>query len=992
MNTLLKNELFLLLLACPLLLFGQPFNFRNYSVQEGLAQSRVNTLLEDSRGYIWMGTEGGGLSRYDGLRFQHFSTRDGLPGNYITALHESADGRLWIGAQNGLCQYDGLAFQPIHPQLATEINTLCSYGSDTLWIGADQGVFLLTNDSIPPVQATKEPAYCLLPEGQRLWIGTDKGISWYENGRLSRPPMPRALAEAQVRSLCRDSLGQTWVGTYGRGLYRYDGQFHLVYQNISNFILCMLQGSDGRLWAGTLDRGLMNWTPDGSSFEQLTEMDGLCSNHILAMAESRWGDFWFGSAGGGASQYSGQQFVQYTEKDGLPDNYTYALAADTAGQLIVSCGQAGIARYDDTTFQLLPEFNGIVTRALIVDDSNRVWAGTEGRGLFIFSDTVVYQIDKQAGLSGNWIRAFAREPTGAVWVGAADGGFSRIRIDSLPNGLDIQTVQQKEGLPDIRIFAMLRDSLGQLWYGTPTGLGLWAAGNNRAFLTARDGLPQGNIRCLAQDSTGYVWVGAAGGGIARIQCRGDSCRAIPVEGLTSSNIYLLACGADGQLWAGSQLGLDRLTLDAEGNVKAIKHFGRAEGFTGIETVQNAVLLDKKDNLWFGTVNGLMKYNSRYNFTNAIPPLLHFTDIRLFYEPLERTAYAGLLGPWHQLKDSLVLPYNQNHLEFEFLGINHPNPEKVTYQWRLLGQEAEWSPPSQRNNVTYSNLSPGTYTFQARAFNEDGVPSPTPLEASFTIEPPFWATWWFRAIAIGALALMIVLFIWWRIRRVRFQARLERERLEMEKHLLELEQKALQLQMNPHFIFNALNSIQSLIVQQDQATARRLLAQFARLMRAILYNSRKELVSLEEELAVLRNYLDLESHIRGNLFDYEITLGDGLEEEAVLLPPMLLQPFLENAIRHGIAPSGKKGHIELAFQQKGPILEIRIRDNGIGIEESKRRKKDTSHQSTALQSIQERLEVLSKEHNIRAPLEIREWMMENGEVGGTEVVVRVAFSE
>ena len=164
------------------------------------------------------------------------------------------------------------------------------------------------------------------------------------------------------------------------------------------------------------------------------------------------------------------------------------------------------------------------------------------------------------------------------------------------------------------------------------------------------------------------------------------------------------------------------------------------------------------------------------------------------------------------------------------------------------------------------------------------------------------------------------------------------------------------------------------------------------MRAILYNSRKELVSLEEELAVLRNYLDLESHIRGNLFDYEITLGDGLEEEAVLLPPMLLQPFLENAIRHGIAPSGKKGHIELAFQQKGPILEIRIRDNGIGIEESKRRKKDTSHQSTALQSIQERLEVLSKEHNIRAPLEIREWITENREIGGTEVVVRVAFSE
>ncbi len=985
-----KHRLFLFLLALPFWLAAQPFNFRNYSVQEGLAQSRVNALLEDSRGYIWMGTEGGGLSRYDGRRFQTFTTRDGLPGNYITALHESTGGLLWIGTQNRLCRYDGLSFRSIHPALSAEIHAITSSGPDTTWIGSTSGLFIYTADTIPPVPIGEHSVYCLRKEGQRLWMGTDKGIAWLEKGRLARPNMPAALAQAQVRSITQDSLGQFWIGTYGRGLYRYDGQFHLVYQNISNFILCLLPASDGRLWAGTLDAGLMSWAPDGNSFEQLTEADGLCSNHIRAAVESRWGDLWFGSGNNGVSQYSGQQFVRFTENDGLPDNYIYALAADTTGQLLVSCGQEGIARYNDTAFQLLPGLSGITARALTVDDSNRVWAGTEGRGLFIFGDTAVNNISREDGLGGNWVRAFAREPSETFWVATADGGLSRVRVDSLPDSLQIQTIREEDGLKDQRIFAMLRDSLGQLWYGTPTGLGLWGQGRNLAFLTTAEGLPRGNIRCLAQDSLGFTWVGTAGGGIARIQCRGDSCRAAPVEGLTSNNIYLLACGPDGQLWAGSQLGLDRLTLDAEGNVKAIRHFGRAEGFTGIETSQNAALKDERGNLWFGTVNGLMKYNPQYSFSNPVPPALHFTDIRLFYEPLENTAYAGRLGPWHQLKDSLVLPYNQNHLEFEFLGINHPNPEKVTYQWRLLGQESEWSPQSSRTNVTYSNLSSGIYTFQVRAFNEDGVPSPTPLEASFTIEPPFWDTWWFRTAAIGAGALLITLFVGWRIRRVRRQARRDRERLEMEKHLLELEQKALQLQMNPHFIFNALNSIQSLIVQQDQATARRLLAQFARLMRAILYNSRKELVTLEDELTVLRNYLELERHIRGGLFDYDIRLSPGLEEDSVMLPPMLLQPFLENAIRHGIAPSGKKGHIGMAFQQKGPILEITIRDTGIGIEESRRRKKDSGHQSTALQAIRERLEVLGMEYHISQPLEAREWKTEDGETGGTEVVVRVAF--
>ncbi|MCB0584577.1 MAG: histidine kinase, partial [Phaeodactylibacter sp.] len=969
---------------------AQPFNFRNYSVQEGLAQSRVNALLEDSRGYIWMGTEGGGLSRFDGRRFQNFTTREGLPGNYVTALHESADGLLWIGTSNGLCRYDGLSFQPLHPTLSAKINAIASRHPDSVWIGASSGLFLYTEDSIPPVQAGDAPVYCLLLENQRLWLGTDNGVYWYGAGKASRPEMPGGLAQAQVRSIIQDSTGQIWIGTYGRGLYRYDGRFHLVYQGISNFILCLFQGSRGRLWAGTLDAGLMNWAPEGSTFEHLSEEDGLCSNHIRAIMESRWGDFWFGSADGGACQYSGQQFVRFTEEDGLPDNYIYAIASDTAGHIVTSCGGEGIARYNDTTFQLLPCPEGIISRALIVDDSNRVWMGTEGQGLFILSDSVVINLDKQHGLSGNWIRAFAREPSGNIWVGTADGGLSRVRIDSFPDSLYVQAFQKAEGLGDIRIFALLRDSIGQLWYGTPSGLGRWAENGHPIFLTTNEGLPRGNIRCLAQDSTGHIWVGTAGGGIARVQCSGGSCRAYPAEGLTSNNVYLIACGPDGQLWVGSQLGLDRLTLDAEGNVKEIRHFGRAEGFAGIETAQNAVLKDKKGNLWFGTVNGLMQYNPQYSFSNTTPPVLHFTAIRLFYEPLEKTAYAGLLGPWHQLKDSLVLPYNQNHLEFEFLGINHPNPEKVSYQWRLLGQETEWSPPSPRNNVTYSNLAPGTYTFQARAYNEDGVPTPIPLEASFTIEPPFWETWWFRTTSIGSLALLIILSVWWQISRIRRQARLEKERLEMEKHLLELEQKALQLQMNPHFIFNALNAIQSLIVQQDQAIARRLLAQFARLMRAILYNSRKELVTLEEELAVLRNYLDLESHIRGGLFGYDIHLGPGVEEEDVMIPPMLLQPFLENAIRHGIAPLGKKGRIELAFQQKGPILEITIRDNGIGIEESRRRKKDSSHQSTALQAIRERLEVLSRENNIRKSLEISEWKTENGETGGTEVVVRVAF--
>ena len=169
---------------------------------------------------------------------------------------------------------------------------------------------------------------------------------------------------------------------------------------------------------------------------------------------------------------------------------------------------------------------------------------------------------------------------------------------------------------------------------------------------------------------------------------------------------------------------------------------------------------------------------------------------------------------------LVLPYDKNDLEFEFQGINHSNPEKVKYQYKMIGSgNEEWTPLRSRNNADFINLPPNKYTFQLRAVNEDGVGNEEPFEMSFTIEPPIWQTWWFRIVSVLLGIMLISWLVKNRIDGIRKKAAREKEKLEMEKHLLSLEQKALQLQMNPHFIFNALNSIQSLISQKDNKTAR-----------------------------------------------------------------------------------------------------------------------------------------------------------------------------
>ncbi len=463
------------------------------------------------------------------------------------------------------------------------------------------------------------------------------------------------------------------------------------------------------------------------------------------------------------------------------------------------------------------------------------------------------------------------------------------------------------------------------------------------------------------------------------------------EELTYNNIYFLIFDDEQNLWAGSQKGVDKITLNEERNIKEVKHFGASEGFVGIETCQNAALKDSQGNLWFGTVNGVTKYNPSYTTQNTIPPKVRITDIRLFYKSLYETEYKDWIQNWNHLKDSLVLPHRQNHLEFEFLGINHPNPSKVTYEWRLLGAEENWSPRSTRNNVTYSNLLPGDYTFQLKGFNEEGIADKNPLELSFSIKPPFWQLWWFRLTCLGALLFIIAAIIRGRVNRVRREAKRAQEQLELENSLLSLKQKALQLQMNPHFIFNALNSIQNLIVQNDSKTARYQLAKFSKLMRAILEHSRSNAISLEQEIETLENYIAIERLSSGNEFHYNIQIEPDIKPADTYIPPMMIQPFVENAIIHGIAPLHKNGIVNISFAQKQENIHCTIEDNGVGFEQAQKSKAKAlgdGHQSAALQVTQERLDILQSKPIPSPSLDIQEIILKDGSIGGTKVLIRV----
>jgi ligand-binding sensor domain-containing protein/two-component sensor histidine kinase len=1000
----------------PGLLWAQRFDLRTYSVGEGLAQSQVFALLEDQRGYLWMGTRGGGLCRFDGQRFRTYNTRDGLVNNYLLALHEAPDGRLWIGTDQGLSLFDGQAFTNFRlaEDHAVAVQAVEAIHDSLIWLGSSEGLYRYDGDTAEgvalPGSLPHASVNTLRREGDSLWVGHAAGLSLWANQRWQHFDHHQGLPRAAITALARGPEGQLWVGTYGAGLYQQRrSRFDPVPEVEANQVIFDLAlTADGHLWVATLQSGALRLSLRDSSRLTLNEGDGLPTNHVHALASDRWGNLWLGTSGGGLSEYYGQQFVHQDQRTGLPARAVYAVAEDVDCRLWIGAGAEGLAWFDGQRWQLLADslaLPRVKMRTLFRDRDGYLWAGTEGQGLLVQRDAQWVTLDAQRGLSGNWVRDFCQDQAGDLWVATAGGGLTRLQ--AMADTLDADSLPQPQwrsrfwttqtGLAQDRINVLHCDRRDRIWYGTAgEGLGYLDASRRRPVnLPLPGGAGSNAVRVMVEDAYGYLWVGTAGGGIIRLSIYADDPLAEAVvfkDGLTSANLYLLIFDEQGQLWIGSETGLDRATLDPDRQVIDIRHFGYADGFLGVETCRDAALQDQEGNLWFGTVDGLTQYNPRSNQGTANPPIIGLEEVSLFYTPLSQTAYASKLGPWSTLREEIRLPYRQNHLSFDFAGINLDHPQAVRYQWQLEGWEPGWTPVSLKSDATYSNLPPGSYTFRVKAANEDLVWSKPLKVGPFVIERPYWQHWWFIGGGLLLLALLIGLIFRLRLNRVRREARQAQQRLEMEKHLLEVEQKALRLQMNPHFIFNALNSIQSLIGAQDTRTARFYLAKFSRLMRMVLENSREGRIPLASEIEMLADYLSLERFSRGDAFAFEIDSAEDLDPEALLIPPLLIQPFVENAIIHGVAHQAGPGRITVAFDREGDYLRCVITDNGIGRERAAQLSSQHGHhqKSTALRVIQERLDLLPGLNGQQPGLEIVDLSTKEGAPLGTQVWVRIPW--
>ncbi len=992
-------------------IFAQQYNFHNYSVADGLAQSQVYTMAEDPRGYLWLGTRGGGLSRFDGQQFQTFTEDDSLPSMFITCLQIDPKGNIWIGTDEGAAWYDGEHFHKMKfPGSNGAINDF--------YFGKDQLTYIATNDSGLVVLKNNllvhdyfygngllsNRVYCIT-EGVKgeIWLGTEQGACRLKNEKTFFYGKKQGFPVIGVREILKDNHSTMWFGTYGSGLIKLADTLVsrlTVDDGLSNnSVQCMIQDRAGKIWVGT-SSGVTRISE--SEVKQFSEREGLCSNSVMSLLEDTWGNIWFGTSGGGACKLDGERFIHFNEKSGDMGTWVYSVHCDQKGKMWFATSRGGVTEYDGTYYTNYYEGAGFTSskvRCFGEDTTGTMWFGTVGDGAYSLKNGTFHHYNSSNGLSGNYVNDFFTDNFNREWMATAGGGISIFN----PAVNSFTHVNKKNGLTDDRINSFAKDEGGSVWAGSVHGGIFYIQYDSigvtfiRQF-TMKDGIPGNYVRCVTKDRFGNMWFGFAGGGISR--------HATPLpddltnhfrnyskkDGLASDNIYLMICDHDGNLWVGTEKGLDKIAYDEKGNILSIKHYGKGEGLIGIETSLNAACLDTSNGVWFGTISGASLYNSENDIINRESPRVHLTGIRLFFDPIQNTPYwnASAKTKWFPIPDSLVLPYTQNHLRFEFTGIDLRNPEGVQFRWMLIGFDKTWSPENNERQATYSNLPPGEYIFSVQAKNSDGFWSEM-QKFSFKITPPIWATLPFRIIAGLFILLIIGIIFSWRVRLIKKKTKQLLEKVTLEKHVLELEQKALRLQMNPHFIFNALQSIQGFIARNDSAEARRYLAKFGKLMRATLENSRHAYTSIALETESLSHYLGLEALCHGNRFTFSIETDQRIDPEATFIPVMLIQPFVENAVLHGLLHlTEKPGRIDIRFMLNEKSVICEIEDNGVGRTKAKEYESQTKkdHKSAALEITRERLAQANEKGMPKSNLEIIDLFDQEKNPSGTKVVIRI----
>jgi ligand-binding sensor domain-containing protein len=981
-----------------------------------LVATYVECIYAEKNGIIWFGTGAAGLDRFDpetGV-FTHFKHNvndpNSISNNKVTAILRDKQGILWIGTHGGLNMFDSTTNTFIHYQHNESDSTSIS------------------NNQVRAIYEDRQGT---------IWIGTGTPFSneWDgpEEGGLNRLNKKtgtfthylhdakniHSLSNNKVRAIYEDTQGAFWIGTAADVLHKMDRQ------------------------KGTFERIVNDPAhPEKLSGPPLTK-EAPAYEHIAFINQDAAGSYWIGSLFGGINYYNPKigKTIHFSATEnssaGFNDPGAWSAFTSRDGILWISNWNGNNLYKIDPFHKEIPHYSSSsFVNCFYEDPTGVLWTGTEKeliRNEIKKGIVKRYKIDPLG--NPNVIQTITEDRQGNIWVGG--GGGLNLWDKEKESFINYKyNPTNKNSLSCNNISIVHEDQESNLWIGTYCGFNLLNRKTNsftRYYINPNDTAEWGEnmISAILRDKTNKLWIGTwLRGGVHLFNLENNTFKKY----LTGITVSCLFEDADGVLWLGSDDGLYKFDRNAD----VFSRYKDSNSITDISFVSSMVE-DNQKNLWLQTPDGLMRLNPQRNETriydknfgvgkntfrfttcykgrdgklffidltgyhsfypaefiqSSKPPEIIFTGFRLAGQLVKPGNKGPLKGNLLQTEE-IELLYNQDVFSFNFAAIDYANPEDNRHFFMLENYDDSWRPAGSVLLANYFNIPPGKYVFRVKASNSRGVWAEKKI--NIIILPPWWRTWW--AYCIYGLLLFAMVFAAYRFQKRRIvlaerrrthQLRKEKQLAELQRQKTELEMQTLRAQMNPHFIFNSLNSINRFILQNERAQASEYLTKFSKLIRMILQNSQASLITLDSELESLDLYLNLEALRFNYHFDYKISVPKDLDVSALHVPPLILQPFVENAIWHGLMHKEEKGQLDIEISEEDKHLYFKITDNGIGRKKASElaSKSATKHKSMGLRITAHRITMLQNAETLESPVTINDLVNADGSAAGTEVVIKM----
>jgi ligand-binding sensor domain-containing protein len=938
---------------------AQQFNYTNFTTSQGLPSSEVYDILQDRKGYMWFATDQG-VARYNGKEFTTYTIANGLLDNTVLRMAEDSKGRIWFMSHNNeICywQNDSIYKSPLSDLFRANIigtqNVVSAFfidSCDNVWINSIPDLHFSNGKknytSLQRVQTFKDcNIFIKIVDNKRTFILEDHNLSLGMD--LSASHFTMKLGYDLSNTITYKSVsfpGSELVKPirFFRSTISKDGTIFLSFNNllfsisknkeisITKFergVIGLSIDSQNGLWVGFFKNGVSYFKNSDLTKSPVTFLNNYSIGAIFFDHE---GGVWMASLEKGVFYIPSTSIFVYTNVPVLNDHIVSInkikdkLLVNTFGRLMYE-----VTPQHATPQKTLNALQKKVDLITLKQFGNDVF-GAYSRGLIAFDSDLklLYNRAKVYGLGGTNI---FQTKDHTLWL--TDAGFI-IETDNLKK----EPVRYKT---PARIMCALPQE-NDLVLGTKKGLYLF---KDRKFYTQpyKNPLLKSPIAAMIKDQNNDLWMATIGNGVLLL--KNDTVTQFQKkDGLTSNICTAITKDQYNNIWVGTNNGLT--CIKRIGKEKKSWYFKNITIKNGINSDEITKLYADQNTLWVGTIAGLSFLQIDNAIKTAPPSPTYIRSIKINNK--------GIGVNQHEF------PYNENNLKFELNGLTYSDNGNHRYRYRLTELDTSWQETT-TNEILINNLAPGNYKLQAQVANTDNIWSVKSATYLFTINNPFWRTWWFILLEVLLASLIVYFTILWRTSIIRKK---EREKLKINKLLAEYQMKALTAQMNPHFIFNAINSIQNFIIQNHSTLAYDYLIKFSSLIRMVLNNSKDNEISIQQELETLAIYVELEQLRFENSFDYYVNVDPHLDINSLVIPALLLQPYIENAIWHGLMPlENRKGTITLTIIKQHEFLKITITDDGIGRKASdliEKKMVSKHHRSIGMELTGKRIEVFGQE--------------------------------